>query len=276
MIGGGAACRSPRISQTIPLATPRWDHTVNHMTASAAHQPDLRLPLYQRLRDEIAHQIARNVWRSGDPIPTEAELAALHSVAIGTVRKAIDVLVADGLVERQQGRGTFVRRPCFDRSLFRFFRHLGPDGSTVIPEGRILAREARPAHETVREALALGHQAEAIRLVRVRLLGGRPILSEEIWLPAARFGPLLEAPLTEIGDLLYPAYERLCGEIVARAEETLTVGTATATDAERLGIAEGSPVVVIERLALGFDGRPIEWRLTRGSAADFRYRIEIR
>jgi GntR family transcriptional regulator len=95
-------------------------------------QPDLRLPLYQRLRDEIAHKIARNVWRSGEPIPTEAELAATHRVAIGTVRKAIDALVADGLVERQQGRGTFVRRPRFDRSLFRFFRHLESDGTQAV------------------------------------------------------------------------------------------------------------------------------------------------
>ncbi|AWN36192.1 GntR family transcriptional regulator [Methylobacterium radiodurans] len=246
------------------------------MISSPTTQPDLRLPLYQRLRDEIAHQIARNTWRSGEPIPTEAELAATHGVAIGTVRKAIDVLVADGLVERQQGRGTFVRRPRFDRSLFRFFRHLGPDGSQVVPEGRILSRALRPAPETVRAALAVDARAETIQLVRLRLLQGRPILSEEIWLPAGRFAPLLTAPLPEIGDLLYPAYERLCNEIVARAEETLTVASATAADGECLDIAEGAPVVVVERLAFGFDGRPIEWRLTRGAAADFRYRIDIR
>ncbi|WP_182178529.1 GntR family transcriptional regulator [Methylobacterium radiotolerans] len=246
------------------------------MTATSAPQPDLRLPLYQRLRDEIAFQIARNVWRSGEPIPTEAELAATHRVAIGTVRKAIDVLVADGLVERQQGRGTFVRRPRFDRSLFRFFRHLGPDGTQAVPEGRILSREARPAPAAAREALGLDARGAAIRLIRTRHLQGRPILSEAIWLPAARFAPILTAPLTEIGDLLYPAYERLCGEIVARAEETLTVGIADATDAERLEIADGDPVVVIERLAFGFDARPIEWRVTRGAAKDFRYQVDIR
>jgi GntR family transcriptional regulator len=246
------------------------------MTATSAPQPDLRLPLYQRLRDEIAHQIARNVWRSGDPIPTEAELAAAHRVAIGTVRKAIDVLVADGLVERQQGRGTFVRRPRFDRSLFRFFRHLGPDGVPSVPEGRILLREACPAPETVRAALGLDARGESIRLIRTRLLQGRPILAEAIWLPAGRFAPILKAPLTEIGDLLYPAYERLCGEIVARAEETLTIGIADAMDAGRLEIAEGDPVVVIERLAFGFDARPIEWRVTRGAAKDFRYHVDIR
>ncbi|WP_449411316.1 GntR family transcriptional regulator [Methylobacterium komagatae] len=246
------------------------------MTSTAAPQPDLRLPLYQRLRDQIAHQIARNVWRSGEPIPTEVELAASHGVAVGTVRKAIDLLVADGLVERQQGRGTFVRRPRFDRSLFRFFRHLGPDGTQAVPEGRILDRESRRAPAHVRDTLGLEANAKAIYLARTRLLDGRPILSEEIWLPAARFASLLSVPLAEIGDLLYPAYERLCGEIVARAEETLTVGAAQASDTTALGIPEGAPVVVIDRLAFGFDNRPIEWRLTRGAATDFRYRVEIR
>jgi len=58
--------------------------------------PDLRLPLYQRLRDEIARSIAANVWRPGEAIPTEAEFAASHGVAVGTVRKALDTLVASG------------------------------------------------------------------------------------------------------------------------------------------------------------------------------------
>jgi len=145
-----------------------------------------------------------------------------------------------------------------------------------VPEGRILSREARPAPAAAREALGLDARGAAIRLIRTRHLQGRPILSEAIWLPAARFAPILTAPLTEIGDLLYPAYERLCGEIVARAEETLTVGIADATDAERLEIADGDPVVVIERLAFGFDARPIEWRVTRGAAKDFRYHVDIR
>lgn len=246
------------------------------MTGNATLPSDLRLPLYQRLRDEIAHKIARNVWRTGEPIPTEAELAATHRVAIGTVRKAIDSLVADGLVERQQGRGTFVRRPRFDRSLFRFFRHLDSEGAQAVPEGRIRDRRRCRAPDAVRRALELEAGAEALSLLRTRLIGGRPVLSEEIWLPAARFAPLLTAPLTEIGDLLYPAYEAICGEIVARAEETLTVGSATAADGDLLGLDEGAPVVLIERLAFGFDNRPIEWRLTRGPAAGFRYHVDIR
>jgi GntR family transcriptional regulator len=239
-------------------------------------QPDLRLPLYQRLRDEIARQIARNMWRPGEPIPTEAELAASHGVAVGTVRKALDTLVTDGLIERRQGRGTFVRRPNFDGSLFRFFRHLGPDGTRTVPEGRILTREVLVAPPPVCTALRLQEGEEVICLSRLRLIASQPVLSEKIWLPRRRFAPLLDTEPDTIGDLLYPAYERLCGEIVARAEETVTVSTAVEGDMRLLGLAPGAPVVIIDRVAFGYDNRPIEWRLTRGPAVDFRYHVEIR
>ena len=63
-----------------------------------------RLPLYQRVRDRIAQGIGRT-WRPGDAIPSESELAKTHGVALGTLRKALDILVADGLLERFQGKG---------------------------------------------------------------------------------------------------------------------------------------------------------------------------
>jgi GntR family transcriptional regulator len=236
---------------------------------------DERLPRYQRLRDEIAEKIARHVWRPGEALPTEAELAASHNIAVGTVRKAIDALAADGLVERQQGRGMFVRRPQFDASLFRFFRYAGMDEQTV-PGSRLLEREAISATPaSVAESLRLPLTAPTIRISRLRLAGDRPFLHEEIWLPHKRFQPLLTAPESAIGDLLYPAYERLCGEVVARAEEVLTVGTADAYQARLLGLKVGAPLVRIERLALSFGGVPIEWRRSHGGAANFRYKVEI-
>ena len=128
----------------------------------------------------------------------------------------------------------------------------------------------------MRTALRLREDEEAIRVSRLRLVVGKPVLSEVIWLPRRRFDAFLEAEPGEIGDLLYPAYERLCGEIVARAEETLTVSTATTEDAQLLGLDEGAPVIVIDRLAFGYDNQPIEWRCSRGPTADFRYKVEIR
>lgn len=236
---------------------------------------DDRLPRYQRLRDQIAAEIAAQLWKPGEAIPSESELAATHGVALGTVRRAIDVLVAEGLVERSHGRGTFVRRPSFDNSLLRFLRVQG-GGKGEVPVSRILERAALPAPADVAQSLALPSGGEAVRLVRQRLVAGRIMLAEEIWLPKARFAPMLSVDLAAIGPLLYPAYERLCGQLVASAEETLSVELAAAEHAKLVGVQPGQPVVVIERLAYGYDRHPLEWRRSRAPAESFRYHVEIR
>lgn len=236
---------------------------------------DQRLPLYQRLRDEMAEKITAGEWRPDQAIPTEAELTKIYGVAVGTIRKAVDVLVAEGLLERAQGRGTFVRRPSFDGSLFRFFRHLTSEGGRKVPEGRVLSRTVEPPPEHVAAELGLTAKSKAIRLDRLRLIDGLVVLVEEIWLPKARFASLLNIELADFENLLYPFYESRCGQVIASAKETLTVDSADAAVAKTLGIKEGKPVVVIERLALGFDRKPIEWRRSHGAADTFRYQIDI-
>src|SRR5579875_2268861 len=98
---------------------------------------DPRLMRYQKLRDELALKIARREWRPGEVIPGQEELAKSYGIAVGTVRKAVDLLVAQGLLERIQGRGTFVRRANFDGSLFRFFRFQDKSGERRIPVSEI-------------------------------------------------------------------------------------------------------------------------------------------
>lgn len=237
---------------------------------------DERLPLYQRLRDQLAQQIADNRWRAGEAIPTEALLASEYALSVGTVRKAIDMLVGERILERQQGRGTFIRRPQFHASLFRFFRFQTPDGERQIPQSRILAIDSLSAPDDVARALDLAPDASVIRIQRLRLLDDQPVLAEEIWLPRARFKNLLTGDLSTQGPLLYPIYEELCGQIVASADETLSAEAADARYAELLEVVPGSPVVVIERLARNHAGQPLEWRRSRGRASHFRYSVEIR
>lgn len=237
---------------------------------------DARLPRYQQLRDHMVEQIANNRWRPGEAIPTEAALASEFDMSVGTVRKAVDVLVGEGVLERQQGRGTFIRRPQFQSSLFRFFRFEAANGERVVPESRILSIEPLAAPSAVAEALGLAAGAEVIRIIRTRLLGAQPVLAEEIWLPRQTFQPLLDVELNSKGPLLYPIYEALCGQVVAYAEETLTAEAVDALHGRLLQLPADSPVVVIERLARDYAGKPLEWRRSRGHAQHFRYRIDIR
>lgn len=237
---------------------------------------DNRLPRYHQLRDQLAALIAERRWRPGDAIPTEQELARSYEVAVGTVRKAVDVLVAEGMLERFQGRGTFVRRASFDGSLFRFFRFQSKTGERRIPQSRILKRDVLEAPSAVAATLQIAPEAKVIRISRLRLIETKPVLAEEIWLPFERFAAFAELALDQIGDLLYPVYEKFCNEIVASATETLTVESVGPLPARLLRIEPGTPVVVIERLAYGYDRRPLEWRRSRGPASEFLYQAEIR
>lgn len=236
---------------------------------------DERLPLYQRLREEMLAKIAAGEWTPGAPIPTEAELTKLYGVAIGTVRKAVDTLVNEGLLLRSQGRGTFVRRPNFDASLARFFRQVNASGGREIPTSRILAKVLQKPSQAVAKALELADGEQVVHLERLRTVEGRTLFHEEIWLPASRFSALLKIEAEDFGELLYPFYEEQCGQCIASAKETLTVGAADSAMARILSVAEGSPVVTIERTALGYDRSPLEYRLSRAGAEGFRYQIDI-
>lgn len=237
---------------------------------------DERLPRYQRVAATLRDAISRRKWKAGDRLPAELDLAEEYGIAAGTVRQAIAQLVDEGLLERHQGRGTFVRKPDFTNSLFRFFRFLDEHDERRVPESRILVREERAPPEEVRAALGLRARARAIFVLRVRSIDAEPVLLEEIWLPFERFRAFLNLPDERIGPLLYPVYEEVCGVVVARAEEKLKAESVTAEQARHLGVEPGAPVIVIERLAFGYDEKPLEWRRSWGHAHRFQYHTEIR
>lgn len=237
---------------------------------------DERIPRYHQLRDELAARIAALEWQPDEPLPTEQELATAYGLAVGTVRKAVDLLEREGLLERFQGRGTFVRRATFDRSLHRFFRFRSAAGDNRMPDSHIVSRQIVAAPDAIAAKLGLAAGEQVIHLSRIRSLDTMPIVAESIWLPAVPFAALATCPLEAIGPLLYPFYEAHCGRVVARAEERLTIDSAGPADVAALGVAAASPIVTIERLALGYDGSPLEWRVSRGAAHHFDYRIEIR
>lgn len=220
--------------------------------------------MYRKLRDILAAQITGGAWGPGDTIASETDLIA-NGFSNTTVRKALRLLEEEGLIERRQGAGSFVRRPTFASGVVKSVRHFASAGDRRNPESRIVQRCVRAGPPDVLAELELPPGASVIRLDRIRIWQGNPVLLEEIWIPEAGF----EAILTMAEDrpqLLYPLYESLCGKTVACATETIALDTVTERDQELLGMAAGSAVVLVKRIAHGFDGRPIETCRSRGPA----------
>lgn len=234
---------------------------------------DDRLPAYVRLRDTLTVRIANGEWTADFPIPSEAKLAREYGVSVGTVRKGVDGLVSEGLLERRQGSGTFVKAPSFDATLFRFFQWREADGARQsIPSSQLILRGRCSAPDEV--AAALG-TLDVIRIVRLRSLSDVPVLFEDIFIPAAQFAGFEELDEASFGPLLYPLYFEHFGVLVKRATDDLSFGTASEAVARRLRLEPGAPLAIIQRTAFDIEGTPVEWRIARGSAAQFRYRSEI-
>lgn len=243
------------------------------LSAQTLAAGDPGLPLHRRLAEAIATSIRSGELDPSTPLPSEKDIARDCDVALGTVRQAMSLLREAGLIERRQGRGTFVKRADFSRSLLRFFRH-GGDGS-AIPEGTILSSASTTADAATAEALDLTPGDPVLQLERVRSLDGRPVVHEVLWLPLPAFAALADVATGDYPDLLYPFYEERCGVMVARAAEELQLAEATARDVELLACPDGTPIIAIERVAHDISGRPVERRLSRGDARTFRYRVEI-
>jgi GntR family transcriptional regulator len=236
---------------------------------------DPRLPRYLKVRDFVAQAITRCEWNPGDAIPTEAQLAKMHEVSVGTVRKAMDLLVAEGLVDRMHGKGTFVRRSGFATPLFRFFGHLSQNGTILVPDGRVVERRRMAPPPEVRAALELKSGQDGIRMKRVRSRDEHIFLAEDIWVSADRFEGILDIPADTFEPLLYPAYETHFRVVIVRVEENLSLAN-DAVMAKRLGVMEDTMLMEIKRLAFAKDGAPVEWRRSYCRALDFQYKVVVR
>jgi GntR family transcriptional regulator len=228
---------------------------------------------YGALAASLRARVISGEWPPGSAIPAEQTLASEHGVALGTMRRALELLAHEGLVERVHGRGTFVRAGLSGASMMRFFRFGHAAGE--VPASRILSRQVANLPAEPARALGVGRGEPALKLRRLRSLGGEPCLLEEIWLPLPAFGALEHGDPREWGDLLYPLFAERCGIRVHRAVDDIGFDALGAADARALGLPAGHPCARVMRNAFDISGRCIEHRISRGDAHAFRYTVSI-
>ncbi len=231
-------------------------------------------PLYQQAIDLVRRKIADGEWPAGSVLPAETRLAQDFGVSVGTVRKALQHLVDERLVERRQGVGTFVAQVTAERSLFRFFKLMDRSGARVMPDNREIGRAVGPASAEERSKLDLRARSRVIRVDRLRLVAGNPVMTDQVVLPCARF-PGLDRQSTALPTTLYDYFEARFGVKVLRVAEALSAIEADDQSAETLGVAVGTPLLQIDRTTYSFDDVPVEWRLSRLRTDEIRYLSEL-
>ena len=239
-------------------------------STETAHQP-----LYIQVRDMLVQRIGSGQWRPGDLIPNEFQLANEYKVSQGTVRKALIALEAEKLIDRQQGRGTYVARHTSEKSLFHFFRMVGLDDQRLTPTSRVLSQTLVPATKDMSRRLEIVPGTALHCVTRIRDLQGKPAIYERIYVPVPLM-PSLEIELgSEMIDEMYVIYQERFGVTIAHASERLTAVAATREQAKLLGVAPAAPLLEITRVGRNVSKAAVELRISRCRTDSFRYATEI-
>lgn len=230
------------------------------------------MPLYRAAKRALLSAIESGRIAPGQPLPSESALSAALRVSIGTLRHAVDELVAEHILVRQQGRGTFVATHDANRFLFQFFHVERRDGTREVPQVELLsfARERLDDAE-VAEALHL-QAGDPVFAIENRLsLQGRPVVLDMLWVPALMFKGLTEKRFRERPATIYQLYQSEFGITVVRARERAQAVAADRHAARILGLAPGTPVMRLRRTALSFGDRPVEYRVSTVHTAQHDY-----
>jgi GntR family transcriptional regulator len=232
-------------------------------------------PLYQVVEEHIRSLIETGELMPGDLIPSEPQLAKQLDVSPGTVKKAIDNLVWERRLYRHQGKGTYVSKIDFNNSLFRFTTYGDAAGMPTRIHKETTARRVEPGNEKYCQRLNVTAGTPLLYIERVGYVEDKAVMVEySHWLHESVRG--LEDESVHIPDLMYAIIVEQFHVPVVRAEETLTAGAADAKTAEILNIAQGEPVLILNRTTYTTGNQIVEVRTAKGRADKFSYKTEIR
>jgi GntR family transcriptional regulator len=217
-------------------------------------------PLYRQIKDFMIRSLEAGEWGPGDAIPSEGELAARFNVSQGTVRKAIDEMAAENMLVRRQGKGTFVATHNDPRSFYRFLRLVADDEKQPHSVSDPFSCGIVPASTEAAAALGLEVGAPVLRVDRLLRFGGEAVVFDQIHLPVELFPGLTLERMRQVERSLYSLFETDYGVRMIRADERLRAVAADAVSAGYLGVAPGSPLLLVERTAYTYGNKPVEWR----------------
>ncbi len=228
-------------------------------------------PAYKLVKQKLTEELSRGRWRHGEAIPSEPLLARRYQVSIGTLRRAVGELVAENILVREQGRGTFVASHTRDYMLNVFFRIENHEGLRELPESELISFRRAPASRAAAAALQV-RPRDPVYQIRVRLrLRGKIVILDEIRLPARLFPDMNEHIFAERDTTVYGMFQARYGITVVKQRETLTAQLADADTCRLLNLRRPAAVLKVIRTAYAHKDVPVDWRVRYVNTAHHHY-----
>lgn len=212
--------------------------------------------LWRHVADGIERGIADRRYAAGEKLPGETELADIYRVNRHTVRRALATLAERGLVRAERGSGTYVEAPKLAyplRSRTRFSEIAGAGGRE--PQAQLIGAWDDIATRDIARHLGLKTGAPLVRIEALRLADKTPICVGTTWLSAERFadfGKVYESVRSMTKALAHYGIKDY-----RRASTRVTAAIIDATDATRLGVALGRPILIVDSTDVDADGTPV-------------------
>ncbi|OCL27207.1 GntR family transcriptional regulator [Orenia metallireducens] len=236
---------------------------------------DNPLPLYYQLKEILQEMIENNILEAGDPIPTERELSEMHSISRMTVRKAIMDLVNEGLVYREQGRGTFVAdtesKLKYQLSKLKGFTQIMKEKG-LKTKTKILYFELKEATKKVRNHLKMPNDKnKVIEVNRLRIVEEEPFAIETVWIPYD-LCPNMSQEMLE-NNSFYSILENEYGYNLDYAKQTIEPRILTEYESDLLTVEESALALLFRRTTYLKNGRVIEY--TKAVYRSDKYKHEV-
>jgi GntR family transcriptional regulator, phosphonate transport system regulatory protein len=229
--------------------------------------------LWRQVADGIERGIADGTYAAGEKLPGEVEIAETYRVNRHTVRRALAALAERGLVRPERGSGTYVEAAKLAyplRSRTRFSEIVGAGGRE--PRSQFIAATEEPATRELAKLLGLKAGVSLIRIEALRLADRAPICVSTTWLSAERF-PGAGEVFASVGSMT-KLLEHYGIRDYRRGSSRITAGIVDATDAARLDLALGRPILVVDATDIDLEGKPLVTKHSRFAAERVEFLVE--
>ena len=229
-------------------------------------------PIYIQIHNQMRKDIENGIWKVGDRIPSERDLAVQFKVSRMTLRQAVQTLVDEGILERKVGSGTYVSSKKVQEimvGIASFTDIMLSQGRT--PTSKTISYHVKPASVSEAENLKLAEETIVLRMERIRYADDIPICFEVATIP---FNLVENLSKQEITRSLYRALEEEKGLHVGHAEQTISAMLASEKIADYLAIKRGQAILRLKQISYSKTGLPFEYVRTQYVGERFEFFLE--